>query len=387
MTVDSRAPAASRERRLLRAAEISLPALRHNIRTIRRVTGSRVIVVVKAGAYGHGAEIVAPAVIAAGAAMVAVASLDEAVALRESGCAAPVLCWLHDEEIDADLALRHGIELGLSSVEQLGRLTHAAERAGITARAQLKVDTGLSRNGAAPETWAGLCAEAARAESAGRLRVTGVFSHLANTGDAEDRTQAARFDAAVRLLAGHGVRPPLRHLAASAAAFSAPALRYDAVRVGLAAYGLSPLAAADGAELGLRPVMTLAAPVVSLRRVPAGTGVSYGFTHVCERESVLALVPIGYADGMPRALNGSGATVSLLGERVPIIGRIGMDQCILDVTGLADRVRIGDRVVLFGDPARGEPPVTEWAGHLGTIPHEIVTGIGPRVARLAVGEG
>ncbi|MFV0433423.1 MAG: alanine racemase [Leucobacter sp.] len=376
----------------LRAAEISLPAIRHNIAALRRVTGSGVIVVVKANAYGHGAAIVAPVVIDAGAEMVAVASLDEAIALRETGFTAPLLCWLHGERIDYRAAIHHGIDLGLSRAEQVRELATTAASATPAAaagsrgraRVQLKLDTGLSRNDAAPDTWHGLFETAAAAERSGAIHVSGVFSHLANAGPAADRAQAARFDAAIRCLHALGVRPSLRHLAASAATLTSPHLRYDAVRVGLAAYGLSPVEDRSAHGLGLRPAMTLASQIVALRRVPAGTGVSYDHTHVCAHDTVLALVPIGYADGMPRALNGTGATVSICGERAPIVGRIGMDQCIIDVTPIADRVRIGERVVLFGDPDCGHPAVEEWAERLHTINYEIIAGIGHRVHRVPV---
>lgn len=379
----------------LRVAEISLQALRHNLAIARARTpteaaaGSptpppRAIVVVKANAYGHGARIVAPAAIAAGATMVAVASLDEALALRAGGFDSPILCWLHGEDLDYAAAIRHRIELGLSTADQLRRLSAAAHRLGSTGRAQLKLDTGLSRNGASPEGWGELCAAAAAGQRAGTVHVSGVFSHLANAGPAADLTQAARFDAGVRALAAHGVRPDMHHLAASAAALASPHLHYDTVRIGMAAYGLRPDAHTSAGSSALRPVMTLASRIVALRTVPAGTGVSYGFTHVCERESTLALVPFGYADGMPRALNGSGATVSIGGARAPIVGRIGMDQCIIDVTALAPQPRVGDRVVLFGDPALGHPAVEEWATRLDTIAYEIVARIGERVQRVAV---
>lgn len=403
----------SRDPRPLRVAEISLSALRHNV-AIARATGpgpgprpdldpdpgptpgqggaparrqrppSRAIVVVKANAYGHGAGIVAPAVIAGGAVMVAVASLDEALALRAGGFTSPILCWLHGEELDYVAAIRHRIELGLSTPQQLRGLSTVAHPLGATARAHLKIDTGLSRNGATPEDWEELCASAAEAQRAGTVHFSGVFSHLANAGPEADSAQAARFDAGVRTLAAHGVHPDMHHLAASAATLASPHLRYDTVRIGIAAYGLRPDATAPPGGRALRPVMTLASRIVALRTVPAGTGVSYGFTHVCERESTLALVPFGYADGMPRALNGSGATVSIGGARAPIVGRIGMDQCIIDVTALAPQPRVGDRVVLFGDPAIGHPAVEEWASRLDTIAYEIVSRIGERVHRVAV---
>ena len=371
----------------MRFAEISVPAIRHNIATLRRHTRAGVIVVVKANAYGHGADIVAPAVIEAGASMVAVASLEEAIALRGDGFAAPILCWLHAEHLDYAAAVRHRIQLGISGAGQLRRLARAAGEAGVRASVQLKLDTGLSRNGAAPTAWEELFAAAAAAERAGQLCVTGAFSHLANAGDAEDRAQAARFDAGVRMLRAHGVAAPLRHLAASAAALTSPHLSYDAVRLGLAAYGLSPGQDSGAAALDLRPAMTFATEVLSLRRVAAGAGVSDGFEHTCTSDALLAQLPVGFGDGIPRALSGTGAAVTIGGERAPIVGRIAMDECVVDVSHLAGRIRVGDRTVLFGDPALGEPAIEEWSARLGTINYEVVSRVGARVRRVVVDRG
>lgn len=315
--------------------------------------------------------------------MVATADLEEALALREAGIEAPILCWLHGVRVDFADAVAADIEIGVSRVQQLEALADAARRVGRTATAQLKVDTGLSRNGAAPDEWAGLFARAAELAQQGLVRVRGVFSHLANAGDEHDRGQAARFDEAIALLREAGIDPEMQHLAASAATLSSPHLHYNTVRVGMAAYGLSPFADKTSAQLGLVPAMTLRSEIVALRGVPAGTGVSYGFNHVCETATTLALVPMGYADGMPRALNGAGAWVTVAGEPRPIVGRIGMDQFIVDVGPLAGRVALGEPVVLFGDPELGHPPVEIWAGLMRTINYEIVAGIGSRVRRVA----
>lgn len=366
----------------MRVADISLPAIRHNVARIRDLTGGQVIVVVKADGYGHGAEIAARAALDGGATMVATADLEEALALRSSGIDAPILCWLHGVRVDFAEAVGAGIDVGISHAQQLEAIAAASDARGEQATIQLKLDTGLSRNGAAPEEWDGLFARAAELQRAGTVRVRGVFSHLANAGDAHDRAQAAEFDRAVTLLAGHGVRPDMIHLAASAATLSSPHLHYNTVRVGVAAYGLSPFANQTSAQFGLIPAMTLRSEVVALRGVPAGTGVSYGFNHVCETATTLALVPMGYADGMPRALNGAGAWVTIAGEHRPIVGRIGMDQFIVDIGPLAGRVQLGEPVVLFGDPEHGNPPVEIWAGLMRTINYEIVVGIGPRVLRV-----
>ncbi|WP_251381913.1 MULTISPECIES: alanine racemase [unclassified Leucobacter] len=368
----------------MRVAEISTYAIRHNVARMRELTGGNVIVVAKAGGYGHGALIAAEAAMAGGAVMIGVADLEEALALREQGFADPLLCWLHGPRTDFFAGVDAGIELGVNSLCQLDAIAQAARDTGKLATVHLKVDTGLSRNGVQEQDWPEMFARAAELEAAGTLRVRGIFSHLANAGDENDRGQAACFERAIALLAEHGVDPEMQHLAASAASFSSPHLRYNTVRVGVAAYGLSPFADKTSAQLGLVPAMTLRSEIVALRGVPAGTGVSYGYNHVCETATTLALVPMGYADGMPRALNGAGAWVTVAGEPRPIVGRIGMDQFIVDVGPLAGRLSLGDSVVLFGDPERGHPPVEIWSGLMRTINYEIIAGIGPRVVRVAV---
>lgn len=371
----------------MRIAEISPAAIRHNVRRIREVTGgAAVIAVIKANGYGHGSLIAAQAAIEGGAELLGVTDLEEALGLRDQGVEAPILCWLHGVNADFDAAIADRIEIGVSHLAQLEAVAAAAARARGTATVQFKVDTGLSRNGAAPVEWAELFARGAELERAGLVRVRGVFSHLANAGEDRDREQAERFDVTVEMLRAAGCEPELVHLAASAATLTSPHLHYNAVRVGVALFGLSPFAARSSAELGLIPAMTLKSEIVALREVAAGTGVSYGYNHIVQNDTTLALVPIGYADGMPRALNGAGATVAIAGHHCPIVGRIGMDQCIVDLGSLARRVGLGEPVVLFGDPSTGVPPVEVWAELMGTINYEIIVGIGSRVVRVAVDE-
>lgn len=367
----------------MRVAEISLPAIRHNVQRIREITGGNVIAVIKANGYGHGAEHAARAAIEGGASLLGVADLEEALSLRDAGVTAPIICWLHGMRLDYRAAVEQEIELGISHLAQLDAFAAAAQKSGKVAVLQYKIDTGLSRNGAAPDEWRQLFSRGAELERSGLVRVRGIFSHLANAGAHADRAQAECFERAVSLLRELGSEPELIHLAASAATFTSPHLHYNTVRVGMAIFGLSPLAGKTSADLGLIPAMTLRSEIVALRDVPAGTGVSYGFNHVVQSDTTLGLVPIGYADGMPRALNGAGATVTVAGQHCPIVGRIGMDQCIVDLGKLGKKVRIGDQVVLFGDSSTGVPPVELWAEILGTINYEIVVGIGPRVVRVA----
>ena len=371
----------------MRVAEISLPAIRQNVRHLRELTGVNVIAVMKANAYGHGAPLVARAAIDAGAKMLGVADIDEAIALRDSGIDAPILCWLIGAHADFEAAVERGVEIGVSRPEHLERLASAAKALGRAATVQLKVDTGLSRNGASSADWQQLFARAVELERAGLLHIRGVFSHLSNAGEAADAEQGARLDAAVSLLRELGCEPELIHLAASEAALTRPSLHYNTVRVGMAMYGLSSFTDRTSADFGLKPVMTLKSELIGLRETQAGTGVSYEYTHVVERDTLLGLVPFGYADGLPRALSGTGTNMMVAGVACPIVGRIAMDQCVVDLGELVARgipVEVGDEVVLFGDPAAGLPSVDDWARTIGTINYELVTDIGSRVARIPV---
>ena len=371
----------------MRVAEISLPAIRQNVRHLSELTGVNVIAVMKANAYGHGAPLVARAAIDAGAKMLGVADIDEAIALRDSGIDAPILCWLIGAHADFDAAVERGIEIGVSRLEHLEQLADAAKALGRAATVQLKVDTGLSRNGASSADWQQLFARAVELERAGLLHIRGVFSHLSNAGEAADAEQGARLDAAVSLLRELGCEPELIHLAASEAALTRPSLHYNTVRVGMAMYGLSSFTDRTSADFGLKPVMTLKSELIGLRETQAGTGVSYEYTHVVERDTLLGLVPFGYADGLPRALSGTGTNMMVAGVACPIVGRIAMDQCVVDLGELVARgisVEVGDEVVLFGDPAAGLPSVDDWARTIGTINYELVTDIGSRVARIPV---
>ncbi len=359
----------------LREARIRLDALAGNVETIRRlVAPARLLAVVKADAYGHGAVAVARTALDAGADWIGVADLDEALALREAGIRAPLLAWLHAADPDFATAVAAGVDVGVSTRGQL----EAAAAAGATVH--LKLDTGLSRNGFAPDETATVFARAAELERSGRLRVRGIMSHLSGTSPDDDAAQRETFAAAVAQAEAAGLAPELRHLAASLAALTAPEARLDMVRVGIAMYGLAPDPSVDPGALGLRPVMRLVSQVAAVRRVPAGTGVSYGYVHRTAGETTLALVPLGYADGVPRAA--SGTLRVRIGDRIhPQVGRIAMDQFVVDV-GDADVVP-GDPVVLWGDPAEGDPGADELAAASGTIGYELVTRVGSRVSRVA----
>ena len=361
----------------MREARIDLAALRSNLGILRgKVAPAGVLGVVKADAYGHGAVAVARALEEEGVDWLGTADLDEALALRKAGIRTPLLAWLHGTEPDASAAAEHDIDLGVSTLDQL----ELAAAAGATV--QLKLDTGLARNGFGPTEAIAAFARAADHERGARLRVRGIFSHLSNTSDADDAAQTALF---VELLdAAHdaGLDPELRHLAATQAALTRPDARFDLVRLGIGLYGLHPGGDIDPAALGLRPVMELSATVAAVRRVPAGTGMSYGFLDRTDRETTLALVPLGYADGVPRAASGR-AHVAIGGRLFRQVGRIAMDQFLVDVGDAP--VAVGDRAVLWGDPARGVPGADDWATAADTIGYEIVTRVGSRVPRVSVG--
>jgi alanine racemase len=362
----------------MREARIDLGALRSNIRVLRAaVSPAQTMVVVKADAYGHGAIEVARAAVDAGAEWLGVVEIPEGLALREAGITAPILTWLHGAGSDFEAAVAANIDIGISTMDQLERAGATAEPATI----QIKVDTGLSRNGIEQRLAAALFARAAELEREGRVSVRGLWSHLANAGGDEDRGQLGRFEAALALAADAGLRPEVRHIAATAGALSFPESRQDLVRLGIGVYGLSPFDDGSADVLGLRPVMELSAEIVSVKRVPAGSGVSYGMTYRTKAEANLALVPLGYADGIPRSASSAGP-VSINGKRYTISGRVAMDQFVVDVGD--DEVHVGDRAILFGDGDKGLPTADDWAAAAGTINYEIVTRLGPRVTRVFV---
>jgi alanine racemase len=364
----------------MREATIDVAAIAENVRHLRRLTDSEVIAVVKADAYGHGAVGTAVAALAGGATRLGVADVTEGLQLRRAGIMAPVVAWLHAPGADFAEAASVGIELGVSSFDQL--LAAAAAASGDRpVGVHLKLETGLSRNGIPPADFAVVFAEAARLERIGRLRVVGLFSHLSNASADDDRAALRRFLDGVGAAAAAGLAPPLRHIAATHAAIALPETRLGCVRIGLGLYGLSPFPDRSSAELGLRPAMTVRGAVAAVRRVPAGAGVSYGYDHRTERETTLALVPLGYADGVPRHASGRGP-VRIGGRTFPVAGRVAMDQFVVDVGD--HPVAVGDEVVLFGDPTLGVPSADDWARAAGTINYEIVTRIGPRVPRRQV---
>ncbi|MFC7341766.1 alanine racemase [Saccharopolyspora griseoalba] len=365
---------------------IDVDAIRHNVGVLAgraRASGAATMVVVKSDGYGHGAPEVARAALSAGAERLGVAAVEEALQLREAGITAPVLCWLFAESDEFVPAIRADVELSASSQATLARIVDAAAKLGRTATVHLKADTGLSRSGCPAELWPALVEAAAKAEAEGWIRVEAVWSHLAcadELGHPSIDQQAERFARAYEQARAAGL-DPIRHLANSAATLTRPDLHFDLVRPGIAVYGLDPVPQAG--DHGLVPAMTFRSSVALTKRVEAGESVSYGHTWTAGQPTNLALVPVGYADGVPRSLSGR-MQVWLAGKRRPVVGRVCMDQLVVD-TG-QDAVAEGSEVVLFGPGDLGEPTAAEWAEQLGTIHYEIVTGMyRPRVTRTVVG--
>ncbi|MCX6500105.1 MAG: alanine racemase [Arthrobacter sp.] len=374
-----------------RSAIIDLEAIRHNVRRLAAVASpAKIMAVVKADAYGHGAVPVARAALSAGASWLGVAHISEALALRAAGIEAPLLAWLHTPESNFAAAVAAGIDIGCSGWE-LGRIAAAAREQERPARIHLKVDTGLGRNGVTLESWDTLLGEAMEYQDQGLLRVVGIFSHLA-VADEPDRPETdQQLDAFREVLAiaqDAGVDPEVRHLANTPATLSRPDTHFDLVRVGLGIYGLSPFEGQSSAEVGLRPAMTVRAVIAHCKDVPAGQGVSYGLNYRTTGPSTLGLVPLGYADGVPRVATGGPIRVDRV--NYPVVGRIAMDQMVIDLgprqVSAGGPSLLGAEAVMFGDGTDGGPTAEDWARAAGTNNYEIVTRISPRVPRRYVNE-
>ncbi|MDQ0405817.1 alanine racemase [Streptomyces sp. NBC_01723] len=384
---------AARRDAVLRArAEIDLAALRANVRALReRAPGAALMAVVKADGYGHGAAPCARAAVEAGATWLGTATPQEALALRaEAGLPDDVriMCWLWTPGGPWREAVEAGLDVSVSALWALTEVTAAARLAGRPALVQLKADTGLGRGGCQPGAdWAELVRQALRAEAEGLLRVTGLWSHFAcadEPGHPSIAAQLTLFQEMTAYAERQGVRPDVRHIANSPATLTLPEAHFDLVRPGIAMYGVSPSPEiGTPADLGLRPVMTLTAALALVKQVPGGHGVSYGHHYTTPGDTTLGLVPLGYADGIPRHASSTGP-VLVDGKWRTVAGRIAMDQFVVDLGG--DRPEPGADAVLFGPGDRGEPTAEDWAQAAGTIGYEIVTRIGSRVPRVYVNE-
>ncbi|MDN5669987.1 MAG: alanine racemase [Renibacterium salmoninarum] len=375
-----------------RQAVIDLEAIRQNVRRIAQIASpAKVMAVVKADGYGHGAVPVATAALQAGAAWIGVAHVREALELRAAGIEAPILAWLHTAATDFGSAVEAGIDLGVSGWE-LAHIVAAAREQQRPARVHLKIDTGLGRNGSTSALWDSVIGEALEYQDEGLLRVVGLFSHLAVADEPhreETDVQLRRFREAVAIAEDAGVDVEVRHLANTPAIFSRPDTHFDLVRAGIGLYGLSPFAGQTSEDLGLKPAMTLKTFVAHCKDVPAEQGVSYGLHYRTGEPSTLALIPLGYGDGVPRIATGGPVRIGT--EIYPVVGRIAMDQMVVDL-GPGNRVAdgeslLGREAVLFGAAEAGDPSVDLWAAAAGTLNYEVVTRIAPRVPRVYLHAG
>ncbi len=371
---------------VLAEAVVDLGAIAHNVRVLREHAGSApVMAVVKADGYGHGATRVARAAVAAGATELGVATVDEALELRADGITAPVLAWLHPPGTDFAPAVAADVQIAVSSVRQLDELLDAVRRTGCTATVTVKVDTGLNRNGVGAAQYPAVLSALRRAMAEDAVRVHGIMSHLVYADSPDDPINALQAQRLSDMLAQgreHGVRFEVAHLSNSSATLARPDLAFDVVRPGIAVYGLSPFPLRG--DMGLVPAMTVKTTVALVRSIRAGDGVSYGHDWVADRDTNVALLPIGYADGVVRGLSGR-LEVLINGRRRRGVGRICMDQFVVDLGPGRLDVAEGDEAILFGPGSRGEPTAQDWADLLGTIHYEVVTGPRGRITRTYFG--
>ena len=366
-------------------AVIDLDAIRDNVARLREHAGDRdLMAVVKADGYGHGIAESARAARDGGADWLGVAFLDEALGLRAGGDTGSILSWLAVPGERYTDAISAAVEVTAYSLGELDEIVAAARQLGARAAVQLKLDSGLGRGGAQPDDWPALVEAAVAAQASGAVEVTGIWSHLAcsdEPGHVSIAAQTAQFEAGVGEAVTAGLEPRHLHLANSGGALASPQTWFTMVRPGIAIYGVSPFAD-GGSPIPLTPAMTLRSRVALVKRVQAGSGVSYGHTYVTSRETTLALIPVGYGDGIPRHASGRGP-VLLSGRRYVVAGRVCMDQLVVDIGDAP--AAAGDAVVLFGRPDEGEPTAHDWAQAADTIGYEIVTRLGSRVPRTYVG--
>lgn len=379
-------PTGARTQGVLAEAAVDLDAIARNVRVVREHAGSaQVMAVVKADGYGHGALPVARAAVAAGAAELGVATIDEALRLRAGGITAPVLAWLHGPGTDFAPALAADVQIAVSSLRELRELLDAVHRTGVTATVTVKAETGMNRNGVGPAEYPGLVAALRAAVADDAIRVRGLMSHLACADEPDhpaNNAQLQRFTDLLALAERSGLRFEVAHLANSPAVLTRPDMAFSMVRPGIAIYGQTPIP--ERGAMGLIPAMTLKSVVVAVRSIKAGDGVSYGHTWIADADTTVGLIPVGYADGVYRALSGK-FEVLINGRRRRSVGRVCMDQFVVDLGPGPVDVAEGDEAILFGPGGRGEPTAQDWAETLGTINYEIVNSPRGRVVRTYSG--
>lgn len=359
-------------------AIVDVSAIKFNVEFLKKTSGTKLLAVVKADAYGHGLVPVAQAALSAGADYLGVALLEEAVALREAGITAPILAWLVQPGSDFSQAITLDIDIAAASLKALSEIAAASRQMQKKARVHLEVDTGMTRGGFLAE-WSQLDSQHVQ-----DVEIVGIFSHFARADEPEEKQnegQLLRFNQMVATLTSFGFTRVIKHLSNSAATLKNNAAAFDMVRTGIAMYGLSPdvKTLGNSSSLGLRPAMQLRAALYLVKDVPAGTPVGYGATESTKSDTRLGVVTMGYADGIPRIARSAGVWHN--GKRAPIIGRVSMDQFVVDL-GPDSKAQSGDWVTIFGNGSHGEYTADDWGAASQSINYEIVTRIGSRVPRI-----
>ena len=366
------------------SAEINLSAITQNFKSIKSRTNADVLAVVKADAYGHGLIPVSKALEEAGADWFGTALLEEAINLRKAGILKPIISWLTPLGEDFKSAIDLDIDLGIPSIDLLDGVIKAASLTDKTARIHLEIDTGMSRGGVLSE-WDQLIKSVLVGVNLKQLKVIGIWSHFARADEPDElmnQEQLSLFEQRVNQAKAAGIDAQFIHIANSAALFTNKSAHKNIIRSGIALFGLSPdvKTIGDSSSLSLKPAMKLKAKLNLVKEVKAGSSVGYGGTAVLKSDTKLGIVALGYADGIPRSTNNL-AGVFVDKKRAPIIGRVSMDQFVVDL-GITSTAKTGDEVIVFGDGSNGEYTVDEWAKAANTINYEIITRIGPRVPRI-----
>ena len=366
------------------SAEINLSAIADNLKLIKGKTNAQVLAVVKADAYGHGLIQVGKAAEAAGANWLGTALLEEGIALRNSGIKVPIISWLTPLGEDFKTAINLDIDLSISSIELLTEVIAAGKVVKKIPRVHIEVDTGMSRGGVGDD-WQLFLTELDKAARANEINIIGIWSHFARAdepGQVMNQAQLNTFEDRIKSASDFGIKPEFIHIANSAAALTNNSAHKNIIRWGIGLYGLSPDIdnLGDSKSLKLKPAMRLKAKLHLVKAVKAGVSVGYGGTAITKSDTKLGVVTLGYADGVPRNANNL-AGVFVDGKRAPLIGRVSMDQFVVDL-GINSSAKTGDEVIVFGDGSSGEYTADEWAKASGTINYEIVTRIGSRVPRI-----
>ena len=365
-------------------AEINLNAIESNLKFIKGKTNAQLLAVVKADAYGHGLIPISKSAIEAGANWLGTALLEEAVTLRENGIKVPIIAWLTPCGEDFKSAINLNIDLSISSLEVLNEIIDSSAQLGKKPRLHIEIDTGMSRGGVGDD-WDSFVGEVSKLVKDDKISLVGVWSHFARADEPLEKMnsqQLSIFTDRVTKLINSGITPEFLHIANSAAALTFKDSHKNIIRWGIGLYGLSPDVnnIGDSISIGLKPAMKLKAKLNLVKKVKAGSTVGYGATAIVKEDTNLGVVTLGYADGIPRNANNL-AGVFVCGKRAPLIGRVSMDQFVVDL-GIEPLAKTGDEVIVFGAGNDGEYTIDEWAKACGTINYEIVTRIGPRVPRI-----